>query len=66
MKESKYWHSRGYLPHFDDGKKTQFITIRLFDSMPQSVLNRWRKELEQESLEKMDVILRRRIEHYLD
>jgi putative DNA methylase len=61
-----HWYSRGYLPHFDDGKKTQFITIRLFDSMPQVVLDRWRKELEQESLEKMEAILRRRIENYLD
>lgn len=60
------WHSRGYLPHFDDGKKTQFVTFRLFDSMPQTVLERWRKELEQESLEKADAILRRRIEFYLD
>ena len=64
--EGTFWHSRGYLPHFDDGKKTQFVTIRLFDSMPQLVLDRWRKELEQESLEKVDAILRRRIEYYLD
>jgi 2'-5' RNA ligase len=29
------WHSRGYLPHFDGGELTQFITFRLADSMPQ-------------------------------
>jgi putative DNA methylase len=61
-----HWYSRGYLPHFDDGVQSQFVTIRLFDSMPQVVLDRWRKELEQESLEKMEAILRRRIEYYLD
>lgn len=33
------WYSRGYLPHFDAGEfRTQFITCRLYDSLPQSVL----------------------------
>ena len=30
-------HSRGYLPHFEV-KKLQFVTIRLYDSLPQEVL----------------------------
>jgi REP element-mobilizing transposase RayT len=28
------WHSRGYLPHFDSPDTLQFVTFRLFDSLP--------------------------------
>ena len=28
------WSSRGYLPHYNAGDKCQFITYRLFDSLP--------------------------------
>ncbi len=31
---SKGWHSRGYLPHFDSPETLQFVTFRLFDSLP--------------------------------
>ncbi len=54
------WHSRGKLPHLDAECFTQFVTFRLFDSMPQNVLDRWRKE------EQDDVAFRKRIEAYLD
>lgn len=54
------WHSRGYLPHFDGGEQPQFITFRLFDSMPQSLLEKWRKEAD------TDAEFRKRIEGYLD
>jgi REP element-mobilizing transposase RayT len=33
----KGWHSRGYLPHFDSAETIQFITFRLFDSLPRAV-----------------------------
>src|SRR5215210_2316958 len=56
------WHSRGYLPHFDGGEISQFITFRLKDSLPLSVLDSWRRELGRED----DAELRRRIEAYLD
>ena len=39
------WYSRGYLPHFSGDQVTQTVTFRLLDSMPQSVLDRWRGEL---------------------
>src|SRR5436305_15213240 len=39
------WHSRGYLPHFDGRDVPQFITSHLFDSVPGSVLERWKREL---------------------
>ncbi len=60
------WHSRGYLPHFDGGEISQFITFRLADSLPQVFLERWRKEFEKESDVDIDAALRRRIEIYLD
>ena len=60
------WYSRGYLPHFDGGETTQFITARLFDSLPQEVLVKWRKQLEEENEFDVDMILRKRVELYLD
>jgi REP element-mobilizing transposase RayT len=33
----RYWHRRGYLPHFDAGNTTQSITFRLADSLPLSL-----------------------------
>ena len=63
-RDPKYWHSRGYLPHFDAEGFTQFITFRLADSMPQEVLNKWRVELAQNHI--TDADFRRRIEYYLD
>ncbi len=62
------WYSRGYLPHFDGGETAQFITARLFDSMPQEVLENWRDELKTQNADKTetDAIFRKRVEAYLD
>ncbi|HXI22252.1 MAG TPA: transposase [Pyrinomonadaceae bacterium] len=60
------WHSRGYLPHFDGGDIAQTISFRLADSLPQTVLERWKRELAVESGANEDLTLRRRIEAYLD
>ena len=38
MDQPKGWHSRGYLPHFDSPETIQFVTFRLADSLPQSVI----------------------------
>jgi REP element-mobilizing transposase RayT len=54
------------LPHFDGGPIPQFITFRLGDSMPKTVIDRWRKELEREAAHNIDSLLRCRIENYLD
>ena len=59
------WHSRGYLQHFDGGEIPQAITFRLYDSVPQSVLERWQEELAGEEETRGDA-MRHRIEHYLD
>ncbi|HXT64340.1 MAG TPA: transposase [Pyrinomonadaceae bacterium] len=60
------WHSRGYLPHFDGGEIAQTVTFRLADSLPQNVLERWKRELDKKSSVNGDSILRKRIERYLD
>jgi len=60
------WRSRGYLPHYDGGEIPQFITFRLGDSLPQTVLDKWRIELQKETGIDIDAALRRRIEAYLD
>jgi REP element-mobilizing transposase RayT len=66
MEEPKGWHSRGYLPHFDGGEITQFVTVHLGDALPQKVISRWKLELEREKNEDAKKELFRRIEKYLD
>lgn len=60
------WHSRGYLPHFDGVAKPQFITLHLGDSVPASVIERWKRELRGMPYEQERILLQRRIEKYLD
>lgn len=38
------WHYRGKFPH-REYKQFQFITYRLYDSVPQKVINAWKEEL---------------------
>ncbi len=64
MYDPRIKQSRGYIPHVDPGEYTQFITFRLADSMPQTVLEKWKAELER--CEITDADFRRRIETYLD
>jgi hypothetical protein len=59
------WHSRGYLPHFDGGEIPQAITFRLHDSLPQTLLEGWRQELEHQEGQNFNAEFRRRIEHYI-
>jgi hypothetical protein len=62
----KGWHSRGYLPHFDGGEIYQFITLHLGDALPQTVIKRWKLELEHEKDKTVEILLLRRIQKYLD
>jgi len=62
--DPRYWHSRGYLPHFDQDGFTQFITFRLYDSVPETVLDKWRLDLKNGEIKDAD--FRRRVEYYLD
>lgn len=60
----KLWYGRGYLPHFDGGEVTQFITFRLADSLPQNVLEKWKIEVEQRIITEIEY--HRMIDKYLD
>ena len=60
------WHTRGYLPHFDGRTKPQSITLHLADSVPVRVIERWEDELRNLSDEHRVVIMRERIDKYLD
>ena len=62
----KGWHSRGYLPHYDGGSITQFVTCRLYDSLPQKILERFRAELEAKDAENIDREVMILIEKFLD
>ena len=63
LKSNEGWYSRGYLPHFDGGEIAQFITFRLFDSMPQHLLEKWRLEITDEASQ---IEFRKKIERFLD
>lgn len=64
--ELKGWHSRGYLPHFDGDEVIQFITIRLFDSLPAKLLESWRTDLKSFEKAEAETEFRKRVERYLD
>ncbi len=66
QKTPRGWYSRGYLPHYDGGSITQFVTCRLFDSLPQKVLQRFRAELEAKEVENISRETMILIEKYLD
>ncbi|MFT3744473.1 MAG: transposase [Pyrinomonadaceae bacterium] len=61
----KGWHNRGYLPHYD-GRVYQFITFRLHDSLPQTVLRYFEEEARLGSFERNSREFRIKIEEYLD
>ena len=65
LKSNLGWYDRGYIPHFDGGQISQFLTFRLFDSLPQPVIERWRAETLPFG-EAGKVMLRKKIELYLD
>ncbi len=39
--DSPYRHSRGFLPHIEN-KQIQFLTFRLYDSVPKKVIQQWK------------------------
>ena len=61
-----FWHSRGYLPHFETREKMQSITFRLADSLPQSKLRELEADLVRLPKDRLAIERRKRIEHYLD
>ena len=66
MDEPRGRYSRGYLPHIDDGQATQFVTFRLADSMPSSIIRTWREELAALLEKEREREMYRKIEAHLD
>jgi len=59
------WYHRGYIPHFEGGAIPQFFTFRLFDSLPQKVIEKWREEYGGQG-EVGKMVFRKKVENYLD
>jgi REP element-mobilizing transposase RayT len=61
-----YWHSRGYLPHFESTGIIQHVTFHLADSLPKDVLERLEMEWKNLPPEKQSAEKRKRIETWMD
>jgi len=59
------WYNRGYIPHFEGGEIPQFFTFRLYDSLPASVVERWRNECAATD-DEGKIRFRKNVERYLD
>jgi REP element-mobilizing transposase RayT len=66
MEEPRGWYYRGYLPHFDPGVTTQFITWRTYDSLPAGLLEQWKEELSTLSESKAKIELGSKVNRHLD
>jgi len=65
LKSEFGWYNRGYIPHFDGGSIPQFLTFRLYDSLPKVVVQKLLKE-SQEHGERSETVYRKNLERYLD
>jgi putative transposase len=61
-----FWHSRGYLPHFENPQATQHVTFHLADSLPPTAVLRLEADLRSLPLEKRDVERRKRFDSWID
>ena len=64
--DSKGWHSRRYMPHFDSTLVVQHVTFHLADSLPAAVVERMAKELQTVPADKRAVERRKRIDAWID
>jgi len=60
------WHSRGYLPHYEDNAKIQHVTFHLADSLAEEVLEQLMQELAALPTEKRNIEHRKRCELWID
>ena len=65
LKSNLGWYDRRYIPHFDAGETPQFLTFRLYDSLPQSVIEKWRTQTAGQG-EAGKILFRKNVEKYLD
>lgn len=63
--ETQEWHCRGYLPH-REYQSCQFISFRLYDSVPGQIIEQWKNELSVYPLEERRIKLARLIDKYED
>ncbi len=66
MEEHKGWYRGHNLPHLDAGGVTQYVTIRLADSVPQSVIDELNEELKLLKQSDREIARIRKIERMLD
>jgi putative transposase len=70
MRDEAFWHSRGYIPHFDRPNELQLITMRLEDAVPKGLVLKWKQELKWfegiSSRDPRQVALRIKIDKYED
>lgn len=65
LKSGLGWYNRGYIPHFEAGERAQFLTFRLYDSLPQDIIAKWREETTKLG-DAGKMIFRKNVEKYLD
>lgn len=58
-------YDRGYIPHFDGGSIPQFLTFRLFDSVPRSVIEKLSEAVKEDG-EEGQIRYRKSLERYMD
>jgi REP element-mobilizing transposase RayT len=64
MSQVIHRHKRGYLPHYDSGVLTQFVTFRLADSLPTDILKSLQLKFRRKQITEVEYY--RAIEHALD
>lgn len=60
------WRSRGYLPHIDAGEAPIFLTWRLADALPKTVIDEWIRDLKAVPDETAKAEFLRRMGKFLD
>ncbi len=63
---SPFWHSRGYLPHFDGPVHTQHVTVHLVDSLPKSAIERIDQQIEALADQERLLERRKRLHDWID
>jgi len=66
FRQNNGWYSRGLLPHVDGEDLCQFVTFRLYDSLPRRALYQLEQELSSLAPEELLIQKRKRIEHLID
>ena len=64
--DHSFWHSRGYLPHFDSPFAVQHVIFHLADSIPQGAIKRIEAELNLIEPEKRESERRLRLNNLID